>query len=64
MAVNSRYEHWTAWIDGCYPQLTAKPLVLGLQVVDLSLKGWAVGTLDRLHTSIIWQQRDVQRRRR
>ena len=34
-------------------ELAAEPLVLGLQVVDPSLEGLAVGTRDGLHTSII-----------
>jgi len=34
-------------------ELTAEPLVLGLQVVDPSLKGLAGGTQDRFHAGII-----------
>jgi hypothetical protein len=34
-------------------ELTAGSLVLGLQGVDLSLKGLAVGTPDRFHAGII-----------
>jgi hypothetical protein len=34
-------------------ELTMKPLVLGSQVADLTLKGLAVGTPDRFHTGII-----------
>jgi hypothetical protein len=33
-------------------ELTAEALVLGLQVVEASLKGSAAGTGDGLHTSI------------
>src|SRR5438552_52801 len=34
-------------------ELTAEPLVLGVQVVDPSLKGLAVGAMDRLHVGIV-----------
>ena len=34
-------------------ELAAEALVLGLQVVDASLKGLAVGTPDRFHAGII-----------
>jgi hypothetical protein len=33
--------------------LTTEPLVLGLQIVNPSLKGLAVGTPDRFHAGII-----------
>jgi hypothetical protein len=38
---------------GCLVELAAETLVLGLQVVEASLKGLASGTGDGLHTSII-----------
>lgn len=34
-------------------ELTPEPLVLGLEVVDPPLKGFAVGTSDRLHDGIV-----------
>ena len=38
-------------------ELAAEALVLGLEVVDTSLKGLAAGTRDRSHTSIIPESR-------
>jgi hypothetical protein len=37
---------------GCI-ELTTQPLVFGLQIVDPSLKGFAVGAQDRFHAGII-----------
>ena len=44
-------------------ELTTEPLVLGLQVVDPSLKGLAVGTPRPIPYRNYTQQRDVQLRR-
>ena len=44
-------------------ELATEALVLGMQVVDSSLKGLAVGTPDGFHACIIHQQWDGRLRR-